>query len=131
MKNKRAVKKINRQNIVTIFLAIFGIILIFSFFDYLIHLLKETFAVPGYYFRNKIIFGTIWGFIVYLLIRTLKISMFVKSLIFSAAISIVLQFRYYLEGYPKDFVFLFLEIHFVILFIVSLVSFKLIEKFKL
>ena len=131
MKNKRVVKKINWQNIVTIFLAIFGIILIFSFIDYLIHSLKEAFAVPDYYFRNKIIFGAIWGFVVYLLIKRFKISLFVKSLIFSAAISIVLQFRYYLEGYPKDFVFLFLGIHFVILFIVSLVSFKLIEKFKL
>ena len=124
-------EKLNFKNLTLIFSAVLVIILIFTFIDFLIHLLKEEYSVPGYYFRNKIIFGTIWGFIVYLLIKGFKISLFIKSLIFSAATSIVLQFRYYLEGYPKDFVFLFLGIHFVILVLVSYIGFKLIEKFKL
>ena len=124
-------EKLNFKNLALIFSAVLVIILIFTFIDFLIHLLKEEYSVPDYYFRNKIIFGAIWGFIVYLLIKGFKISLFIKSLIFSAATSIVLQFRYYLEGYPKDFVFLFLGIHFVILVLVSYIGFKLIEKFKL
>lgn len=130
MKIKRgAGRRFGWKNLVIALLIILVIILIFTFIDFLIHLLKEEYSVPSYYFRNKIIFGTIWGFVVYLFARKLK--PIAKSLIFSLAISVVLQIRYYLEGYPKDFVFIFLGIHFVILFVVSYLTFKLIEKFKL
>src|SRR3989344_2974124 len=96
-KGNEAKKKRTFKNLVLIFLAVLVIILIFTFIDYLIHQLKEEYAVPSYYFGNKIIFGTIIGLVAYLLVR--KKNLPAKSLIFSAIISILLQVRYYLEGY--------------------------------
>ena len=102
------------------------IINIFTFIDFIIHLLSEKYDVPDYYFRNKIIFGTGIGFISYLIVE--KKNLLIKSLIFSAIISILLQIRYFLEGYSIYFVLLFLIIHFAILFIISLLVFNFLEK---
>ena len=66
MKNKMDLKKA-----AVIFLVILAIILVFTFFDYLIHSLSEKYTVPSYYFRNKVIFGTLIGLIVYYFARNL------------------------------------------------------------
>jgi len=52
---------------------------------------------------------------------------FIKSLFFSLTVDVSLQIRYFLEGYPFDFVFLFLLLHFFILFPVSWIFFKFIK----
>jgi len=117
-----------REVLLTLGIAI-AIVLTFSFFDYLIHSLSEEYSVPPRYFPHKILYGTIIGFVALLVTRKQKIL--TRSLIFSAATSIILQIRYYLEGYPKDFVFLFLGIHFVILLTISFCSFKFLEKKKI
>jgi len=108
-------------------LIILLIILLFTLGDYFMHLLKDEYSVPSYYFKNKLIFGTIIGSFVFIFIR--KMNLLKKSLIFSLLISIFLQIRYFLEGYSKDFVFLFLFIHFLILFITSLIIFKISDKY--
>ena len=113
------------KNLFLIFLIIFAVILIFAFFDYLLHSLSEEYAVPPRYFPNKIMYGTIYGFFVFLLVR--KQSPLMKSFLFSLIVDVSLQTRYFLEGYPFDFVFLFLILHFIILFPVSWVFFKLIK----
>lgn len=110
-----------------IILVVFGVILIFALIDFLIHKLSNEYDVPSYYFRNKIIFGALIGFFSYLFIR--KQKLWVKSLVFSAIVSVLLQTRYYLEGYPVDFVFLFLGIHFAILLVVSWSVFKLADNY--
>lgn len=104
------------------------VILIFTAIDFLTHLLSESFAVPEYYFRNKIIYALLWGFLIYLFIE--KMKPLKKSLIFSAAISIILQLRYFLEGYPKWFVFLFLALHFIMLEAASYTAFKISDKYE-
>lgn len=119
--------KLTWEKTIRIFLVVFGIILIFAMIDFLIHKLSNEYDVPGYYFRNKVIFGTLIGFFSYLFIR--KQKLWVKSLAFSILVSVLLQTRYYLEGYPADFVFLFLGIHFAILLAVSLLVFKLAKKY--
>ncbi len=113
------------KNLFIIFLLIFAVILIFAFFDYLLHSLSEEYAVPPRYFPNKIMYGTIYGFFIFLFVR--KQSPFMKSFLFSLVVDVSLQTRYFLEGYPPDFVFLFLILHFVILFPVSWFFFKLIK----
>jgi len=113
------------KNLFLIFLIIFAVILLFAFFDYLLHSLSEEYAVPPRYFPNKIMYGTIYGFFVFLLVR--KQSPLMKSFLFSLIVDVSLQTRYFLEGYPFDFVFLFLILHFIILFPVSWVFFKLIK----
>ncbi len=113
------------KNLFLIFLIIFAVILIFAFFDYLLHSLSDEYAVPPRYFPNKIMYGTIYGFFIFLLVR--KQSPFIKSFLFSLIVDVSLQTRYFLEGYPLDFVLLFLILHFMILFPVSWVFFKLIK----
>ena len=118
--------KLERKKYISIFLVIFLIILIFTFIDFLIHSLKEGWSVPDYYFRNKIIFGSIIGLITYFFVKNKRLL--IKSLIFSVVVSILLQIRYFLEGYSIKFVIEFLAIHFIILFVVSLIIFKFLGK---
>ncbi|HLF53944.1 MAG TPA: hypothetical protein VI544_02085 [Candidatus Nanoarchaeia archaeon] len=102
---------------------IFEVILVFTFFDFTAHNISPDYGVPSWYFTNKIIYGTIIGFITYLFIR--KKPIIQKSLILSAVVSILLQIRYFFIGYSISFVLSFLLIHFIILFIVSYVGFKI------
>jgi len=120
-------KPLTWKKVALIFRLILGIILLFSLIDFFIHKLSNEYAVPDFYFRNKIIFGTLIGFLSYFFLR--KQTVWPKTLLFSAIISISLQIRYYLEGYPKDFVFLFLGIHFVILVVVSWPCFRFTKNY--
>ena len=117
--------KNNYKRISLVVLTILVVIIIFTFIDYLFHILKEEYAVPSRYFTNKIIYGTIIGLITYYFDRDKQPV--IKSLIFSGVISILLQIRYFVEGYNIDFVVLFFFIHFAILLIVSYLSFKILE----
>lgn len=123
---KKQKREINFKRILSIVLAVVIVILIFTFFDYLIHQLSEEYAVPSYYFKNKIIYGTIIGLIAYYFVRNKKLL--VKSLFFSAVVSVLLQARYFLEGYSLEFVIEFLFIHFAILVLTSFVVFYLFGK---
>ena len=123
---KTQVNELSLKKIIYSFITASVIILIFAFIDYLFHQLSNEYDVPGYYYKNKIIYGTIIGFLAYFLTR--KQKLLTKTLVFSAGVSIILQIRYYLEGYPLDFVLLFLGIHFVILLAVSWRVFKSTEK---
>jgi hypothetical protein len=106
-------------------LLVFVTILIFTGGDYIIHQLRAEFSVPEYYFRNKIIFGTILGFIILIFIENMK-NRFWQSFIFSFLIATLLQTRYTIEGYDFfGFVLPFLFIHFFILWLASyLILFK-------
>jgi len=118
-------KKIKFKKYIIFFFISLVIISIFAIVDYVIHSLSPDYDVPSYYFRNKVIFGTAIGFIALIFAQKLSISK--KSLIFSAAVSLLLQARYFLERYPKEFVLEFLFIHFLILLPASWVIFKLIS----
>ena len=110
-------------------LSLLVVILLFSGIDYLFHSLKLEWAVPDYYFRNKIIFGFLWA-IPALGLSLLFRKFWQRAFIFSLIIATVLQVRYYFEGYPLNFVLIFLFIHFVILFFLSLMMFRLINFHK-
>lgn len=103
------------------------LILLFALIDYFFHSLTKNWAVPEYYFKNKIIYGFLWS-IPALWISSGLSNIYIKSFSFSAIISIVLQIRYYIEGYPLDFVLIFLVIHFLILYILSLIMFAKLNK---
>ena len=91
----------------------FCIILIFTLFDYLVHSLSPDYDVPSYYFRNKAIFGTLLCFVTLLIVR--RRSTLVKTAVIATTVSILLQTRYAIEGYPTWFVLGFLVVHFVTL----------------
>ena len=114
--------KVNYKEIFITFLIVFGIILIFTGIDYWIHLTSPDYSVPSRYFPNKIIYGTLIGFISYFFIKNKK--PLTKALIFSSIIAILLQIRYFIEGYNLNFVITFLFIHFFILLITSWIIFK-------
>jgi hypothetical protein len=109
---------------VKIFGLIIFIIFIFAFFDYIIHSLSEEYAVPSYYFTNKVIYGTLWGIIAYFIFAGWKTKLWLRTLVFSGLVALVLQARYAYEGYPLSFVIEFLFIHFGILWFVSYITFK-------
>ncbi len=89
------------------------IIGIFTLIDYYVHGLSEEYSVPGYYYRNKMIFGVVYCFLGLLILR--RLGLWMKAFVLSIAISILLQARYYLEGYPREFVFEFMLYHFLML----------------
>ena len=104
------------------------IISVFALIDYFIHSLSPEYAVPSHYFRNKIIFGTFIGFVT-LSFTIKKFNSYITAMIFSATVSILLQIRYYLEGYPTNFVFEFLLWHFLILLFASAILIKFSKRF--
>lgn len=126
MKSKSS-KGTDIKGIIISLIIVLVIILIFTTIDYFVHSLSQDYAVPSYYFRNKIIFGTIIGFIAYLFVKNKPL--FIKSLIFSAAVAILLQIRYFIQGYSLSFVLEFLIIHFIILLPVSYIIFRLTKEF--
>ena len=99
-------------------------ILVFDFIDFLFHGLSPAYIVPERYFRNKAIYGILISFIVYLFVQNKKL--WTRILAISLVVSILLQVRYYLEGYSLEFVFLFMVIHFGILLVTLWLGFKYI-----
>ncbi|MBI5798167.1 hypothetical protein HZA98_04670 [Candidatus Woesearchaeota archaeon] len=106
---------------IKIFPLLFLGILIFTFLDFLIHSLSQNLSVPEYYFRNKIIFATIYACIIYFFVR--KMQTWKQALITTSIIAILLQIRYFYEGYNLQFVIEFLFIHWGILFLVLWITY--------
>ncbi len=115
-------------NAVYLFIVIFTIIIVFYFFDKYFHSLSDGYSVPQRYFKNKIIYGVIIGYITAFFMQKKKLIW--RSLIFSGVVSILLQVRYFIEGYSLNFAVLFLFIHFAILIATSLIIFYLFDKVK-
>ena len=119
-------RRVNYRRLFLALLIIFITILIFTAIDYYVHTLSPEYAVPGYYFTNKIIFGTIIAFITYYFVR--KKVFWKKALAISAVTSVLLQVRYYLEGYPRNFVYEFFLFHFLMLLPVSMILLYIFRK---
>lgn len=110
-------------------LSLLIVILLFTGLDYFFHSWRLDWSVPEYYFRHKIIYGFLWS-VPALILALLFTRIWQRALIFSSVIAIILQVKYYLEGYPLNFVLIFLLIHLAILFLLSLVMFRLIKFFQ-
>ncbi len=119
-------ENLNIKKVLIILAVVFLIIILFTFIDYLVHSLSQEYSVPQYYFKNKILFGTLIGFISYIAFR--KQKAFVRALYLSLTVSILLQIRYFLEGYSLEFVLEFLLIHFIILLVASTLIFWIIDR---
>lgn len=115
-------------NTIFILVLLFIVILLFTIIDHFIHGLEGSWSVPDYYFRNKIPFGLLWGVVGLLLAMRIN-KVWLKSLVVAGIISVTLQTRYFLEGYPLDFVLLFLLFHFIILYFLLLIMFFVYNKY--
>ncbi len=87
------------------------VILLVTIIDHAIHGLNSTWSVPDYYFRNKIPFGFLWGVVGLFISRKFQ-NIWLKALIVGGTVALTLQFRYFIEGYPLDFVVEFFLFHF-------------------
>lgn len=104
------------------------VILLLTIVDHSIHNLQSAWGVPDYYFGNKIPYGFLWGIVGLFLAKNYS-NIWIKGLIFSGTIAVTLQTRYFIEGYPLNFVFLFLLIHFLILYPLSIIMFLVFNKY--
>ena len=109
-----------------IFLLVLITVLIFTFIDYLFHAISPEYSVPSWYFRNKIIFETVYVYVAYLLLRKVKPA--IASFITAVVTSTLLQARYYFLGFNCEFVVLFWGIHLFILWPVLWLFFEYKDK---
>jgi hypothetical protein len=106
------------------------VIILFAILDFFTHRLNDAWSVPDYYFKNKIPFGFLWG-IVGLFFAKKYENIWIKTLIFSSIIAVALQIRYFIEGYPLNFVFIFLCIHFIYIYLFAFLMFKFFDTYLL
>jgi hypothetical protein len=99
------------------------VVLIATAFDFAAHHTSPRFAVPPEYFRNKIIFATIWGMLALAVFRRIADPVS-KAFIFSGAIAVVLQVKYFLQGYDAFFLALFLALHFLMFLAPAVIIFR-------
>jgi len=102
------------------------VILVFAAADFAIHGLQDRWAVPDYYFRNKIIFGFVWAVVGFVASRRFK-GVLTRALVVAGVVSVTLQARYFIEGFPLDFVIVFLLIHFLILWVLFTGMFRVFK----
>lgn len=101
------------KRIVRQFFIVFLVILIGTGLDWLVHQTSPAYAVPSWYFRNKIIFGTLLGCAAFLLARRYARDYRWQAFWTALIVAVLLQFRYLLLGYSAEFLLLFLGVHFV------------------
>jgi len=118
---------LNKRKI--LFAVIFSIVIIIfaTGIDFLFHQLSEEYSVPSRYFPNKIIYGAVIIFLCLFVFR--KISSSDKAIVVSLITGSLLQVKYFFEGYPSEFVFVFLSIHFFALLIPSWIILNKFDKY--
>ncbi len=125
MKNRN---KLNFKNLSIRFLAILSAILIFTFFDWIVHNSTTFLTVPREYFTNKIIYGTIWAFLAFLIFRKKSIQM--QAVLITIITVALLQIRYFLYGYSWLFQIIVIPMHLIFLYLALLISLKLFSRIK-
>jgi quinol-cytochrome oxidoreductase complex cytochrome b subunit len=107
-------------------LFMFLAVLVFTFFDWLVHSSSNYLAVPPWYFKNKIIYATIYAFLISLFVRKKTIA---KQAAWISGITVVLlQIRYALYGYPLYFHFVILTEHAIFLYLSSFFALKILAR---
>lgn len=107
---KQFFKALTWKKLISMFIIALAIMLIGTAIDFAMHTLSPEYAVPSFYFPDKIIFGTIFFFLGLILFRKLHPTN--KAITISLITVLLLQIRYAITGYPIDFVIIFLFIHF-------------------
>ncbi len=106
------------------------VICLFAIADHFLHGLNASWSVPDYYFKNKIPYGFLWGLIGLLAAWRVQ-DIWLKAFMVAGVISVTLQVRYFLEGYPLGFVLIFLLFHFLILYCLLAGMFRVYNRYYL
>lgn len=117
-KEDKKSQKFLKQILLVLIIAIIATII-----DWVVHSLSPRFYVDFGYYVNKVIFSVIWGIIILFVFRKLK-NTTGKAFIFSGFIALVLQVKYFLQGYDRFFVFLFMFLHFLMFLAPAWIIFK-------
>ncbi|MBI2449115.1 hypothetical protein HYV49_02355 [Candidatus Pacearchaeota archaeon] len=107
---------------------VFVIVIIATIIDWMTHSLSPRFYVTFEYYRNKIIFSMLWGIVILFVFRKMK-NLTGKAFIFAGIIALVLQVKYFLQGYDRFFVFLFMFLHFFMFLAPAWIIFKRYAKY--
>ena len=109
----------------TDFVLVFALVLLTislgTILDFLAHTLDVRFSVADSYFTHKIFYGTLWGFVGYMLFRKYLTTPSRIAFAISAVPSVLLQTMYYIQGHLLTWVvILFLILHFLMFFFPAL-----------
>ena len=107
---------------------ILAAICIGTVFDWFAHNTNPRFAVPEYYFSHKILYGTIIGIVALRIERRFVRSDRRLAFCVALTVAILIQVRYFLQGYDLTFVLLFAGVHFVVWFVPALILFPRFSK---
>ena len=117
------------SNAVFLIINLLTVILLFTITDYFTHELRDAFSVPPHYFWNKV--PAAFGLAVIGLLLSIKIKgVWLKALVTGGFTAVLLQGKYFIEGYPLDFVFLFLLLHFLMLYPLLVLMFWVYNKYS-
>ena len=117
----------NTKQLITRFGLVLLAVFVFSFLDWLVHSSSPYLSVPSWYFRNKIIFGTIIAFVASLFLH--KQTIWRQSLIVSLITVVLLEIRYAFLGYAWWFHAIVLPEHFIFLTLTLYVALKIEKHF--
>lgn len=93
---------------------LFGAVLVFTFFDWLVHQSSPILSVPSWYFRNKIIFGTVYAAIAGFFVSGYSLKK--QAAIITLLTVMLLQIRYLLSGYTWEFHAIIFPAHLLLLY---------------
>ena len=117
--------KLTLKEAIRLFFAMLAAVLVFTFFDWLVHSSSPYLAVPPWYFKNKIIYATLYAFIISLFVRKQTLA---KQAAWISGITVVLlQIRYALCGYPLYFHAIVLTEHAIFLYLSSYFALKILN----
>ena len=115
-----------KENILLRFVLIVIAVLVFTFFDWIVHSSSAYLAVPGYYFKHKIIYGTLWACIASLVFRKVEIK---KQAFLITAITVgLLQLNYIYLGFPLLFHLIIVTEHFFFMYLATYFALKMLKK---
>ena len=120
-------KEVVKSKFLKQFAIVFVVCIIATLIDFIVHSSSPKFYVDLEYYRNKIIFATLWGMVSLFVFKKVK-SVYKKAFIFSGVIALLLHVKYFFLGYDKFFVFLFLFLHFFMFLAPALILFKLYKE---
>lgn len=116
------------RSIVEQVILVLAVISIGTVFDWFAHGVSPRFAVPEYYFPHKILYGTIIGLLALWAYRRFLTSDRWLAFAVTLTVAILIQVRYYLQGYDLTFVLLFAGVHFVVWFVPAVLLFPIFRK---
>lgn len=118
--------KLTFKEVLLRFVFLLGAVLVFTFFDWIVHSSWSYLEVPGFYFMNKIIYGTLIAFLASLAFR--KPSIPKQAAIITLVTVGLLQVRYILYGYTLLFHVIIVAEHLFFMFFSTWGALKLLEK---